>query len=184
MKRAGVKWARTRAAMAVIAVLGAFVSLSLLPMIGCRGERGDRRPIGRQQKHDAASSGEERPMTREKETPGTLADLAREVSLSFPASARLIGFTRENGMDDYLRFKVEIDAKDLDSFLASLPMPSEAFRTGARGFLGSDDGYWDPHRAPHLRTGQKILPDHRALNIGVSGGAGNIAALYIVNHGT
>lgn len=86
-------------------------------------------------------------------------------------------------MDDYLRFKVEIDSRDLAAFLGSLPIPPEAFRPGTRGYLGSDEGYWDPQRAPRLRAGQKMLSDHRVLNVGVSD-TGNVAALYIVNHGT
>jgi hypothetical protein len=127
---------------------------------------------------------EDRAVTRTKEASASLADLAREAGVTFPPSARLIGFSRENGIDDYLNFKVEIDAKDLASFLASSPIAADALKPGEHGRLGPDEGYWDPHRAPRLRTGQKLLPNARCLNIGIGEGGGNVVALYIVNHGT
>jgi len=113
----------------------------------------------------------------------TLDELAREVGITFPASARLIGFNRENGMDDYLQFKVEIDASDFPKFQVASPIPEAAMEPGEGGLLGPDRGFWDPNRARKLRTGQKSLPDARALNIGVSEHDGKVS-LYIVNHGT
>ena len=110
--------------------------------------------------------------------------------MTFPPSARLIGFSREAGMDDHLKFKVEIDSRDLSSFLASSPIPVEAMRPGEHGLLGPDGAYWDPRRAPRLRTGQKLLANARVLNIGIGeavatgDGGAKVVALYIVNHGT
>ena len=164
--------ARVAAASAVLCLV--------VPALGCRSGCGAT----------TASSDDdtERAVSREKPGPApTLAALAREVGLTFPASARLVGASRESGMDDYLQFKVELDAKDLAAFLATSPIPLDALEPGTHGFLGSDEGFWDPHRAPHIRTGQKQLPGARVLNIGVSegaGGAGGQAAVYIVNHGT
>jgi hypothetical protein len=127
---------------------------------------------------------QERPVSREtKPAPASLEELAREVGLAFPASARLVGFNRENGMDDYLQFKVEIDARDLPAFRASSPIPEEAMKAGERGLLGPDQGFWDPNRARNLRTGQKSLPNARALNIGLAERGAKVC-LYIVNHGT
>jgi hypothetical protein len=87
-------------------------------------------------------------------------------------------------MDDLLRFKVEIAPADLASFLASSPVPGDAFEPGEGGLLGPDQGFWDPSRCKRLRTGQKILPGQRALNIGIDDGAADVVTLYIVNHGT
>jgi hypothetical protein len=127
---------------------------------------------------------QERPVSREtKPAPASLDELAREVGVTFPASARLIGFNRENGMDDYLQFKVEIDARDLPKFQASSPIPEEAMEAGEGALLGPDQGFWDPHRARNLRTGQKSLPNARALNIGAVERGAKVS-LYIVNHGT
>jgi hypothetical protein len=127
---------------------------------------------------------QERAVSREaKPGPARLDDLGREVGLVFPASARLIGFNRENGIDDYLQFKVEIDAGDLPKFQASSPIPEAAMEPGEGGLLGPDQGFWDPNRSKNLRTGQKSLPNARALNIGIAE-HGAKASLYIVNHGT
>lgn len=114
----------------------------------------------------------------------TLAQLAHETGLRFPPSARLVGSAREDGIDDLLRFKVQISPAELAAFLAASPVPAAAFESGEGGLLGPDQGFWDPSRAKHLRTGQKILPGQRALNIGIDDGRADVVALYIVNHGT
>lgn len=132
----------------------------------------------------AGSKDQERAVSREaKPAPASLDDLARETGLVFPAGARLIGFNRENGMDDYLQFKVEIEARDFPTFQGSSPVPEAAMEAGGRGLLGPDQGFWDPNRATNLRTGQRSLPNARALNIGVAD-HGTTVSLYIVNHGT
>jgi hypothetical protein len=113
---------------------------------------------------------EDRAVTRTKEPSTSLTDLAHEAGVTFPPSARLIGFSHEAGIDDYLNFKVEIDAKDLAAFLASSPIPADALQPGEHGRLGPDEGYWDPHRAARLRTGQKMMPNARSLNIGIGEG--------------
>jgi len=123
-------------------------------------------------------------ISREKKpAPASLSDLSREVGLVFPASARLIGFNRENGMDDYLQFKVEMDAGDFPKFQASSPIPEAAMEPGEGGLLGPDQGFWDPNRSKNLRTGQKSLPNARALNIGIAEHGAKVS-VYIVNHGT
>lgn len=86
----------------------------------------------------------------------TLAELAAEVGIAFPPSSRLLGVSRENGMDDLVMFKVELPRRDLASFLAKCPVPADAFEEGSAGFLGPDDGFWDPGKARHLRTGQSV----------------------------
>ena len=113
----------------------------------------------------------------------TLAELGAEVGLAFPPSSRLLGVSRENGMDDLVMFKVELPRRDLASFLATCPVPADAFEEGSAGFLGPDEGFWDPGKARHLRTGQ-IMRNTRATNIGVDDGRPDVAILYIVNHGT
>jgi hypothetical protein len=83
---------------------------------------------------------------------------------------RLIGVGRESGLDDMVRFKLEIDPHDLASFLATSPVPPEAFAPGAGGLLGPDQAFWDPSRAARLRTGQVVQKNQRALNIGIDDG--------------
>jgi hypothetical protein len=121
----------------------------------------------------------------ERNQPGTtLAQLAQEAGVGLPPSARLVGSARENGMDDLLRFKVEIPLGDLPAFFAASPVPVEALEPGEGGLLGPDQGFWDPSHAKRLRTGQKILPGQRALNIGIDDGRMEVAIIYIVNQGT
>jgi hypothetical protein len=114
----------------------------------------------------------------------TLAQLAHEAGVQFPAGARLVGSAREDGIDDLLRFKVEVRPADLAAFLSTSPVPSDALESGEGGLLGPDQGFWDPSRAKRLRTGQKILPGQRALNIGIDDGRTDVVFIYVVNHGT
>ena len=115
--------------------------------------------------------------------PATLSQLATEVGLTFPVSSRLLGVARESGIDDMVMFKVELPRRDLESFLAKCPVPADAFEQGSAGFLGVDDGFWDPSKATHLRTGQ-IIRNTRATDVGIDDGRPDVAILYIVNHGT
>lgn len=79
---------------------------------------------------------EDRAVTRTKEASASLADLAREAGVTFPPSARLIGFSREAGIDDYLNFKVEIDAKDLAAFWLRRPFrPTRCNLANTAGWL-------------------------------------------------
>jgi hypothetical protein len=135
-------------------------------------------------REDEPSNGKGRDRSDATQPAETLGELAREAGVRLPAAARLIGVAREHGMDDLLRFKVEIPASDLAAFLATSPVPSEAFEAGERGLLGPDQGFWDPRRAQRLRTGQQILPGERALNIGIDDGRPDVVSIYVVNHGT
>ena len=113
----------------------------------------------------------------------TLSQLATEVGLTFPPSARLLGVAREAGIDGLVMFKVELPRRDLPVFLASCSIPADGFERGEAGLLGPDQGFWDPSRAAHLMTGQ-ARRNARATNVGVDDGRPDVAVLYIVNHGT
>ena len=95
-----------------------------------------------------------------------------------------MGVARERGIDDMIELKVAMKAADQAGFIARSPVRVEDFHPGAGGLLGPDHDWWDPGRAPHLRTGQAMRPKARALNIGVGDAQGDIVAVYIVNHGT
>ena len=117
-------------------------------------------------------------------TAASWAALGSELGVKFPASARLIGVERENGMDDMARTKVAIDAADLPAFLASTALAPSAFTPGTGGFLFGDQDWWDPNSALHLRSAQARLPSARVLNIGIDDGHPGVVNLFIVNHGT
>jgi hypothetical protein len=115
----------------------------------------------------------------------TLPALASELGIVFPPSTRLIGVQRDQGgMDSAVFLKVEMAAAEFPAFLASTPLDASAMRNGTRGFLGSDQGFWDPHRASRIRTGQAILAGNRALNVGVDDSKPHVAVVYIVHHDT
>jgi hypothetical protein len=178
--------ARGSKAMAMVrrVALRTTVAMLLAAVAGCRNGCANEGANGGERHRGTDDDAQERAVSREKVAPpGNLTDLAHEVGLTFPPSARLIGQDREAGMDDYLQFKVEIDVSDLTAFEASSPIPAQAMEPGAGGRMGPDHDFWDPHRAASLRTGQKSLPGARVLNIGIAE-SGNEVALYIVNHGT
>lgn len=128
--------------------------------------------------------GKKMPVTRSNEPAPTLTQLANQVGLTFPQSARLIAVHRESGIDDMVSFKVEMAPTDLPAFMAASPVSADAFSPGEGGLLGPDNGPWDPNRAAKLRTGQVIRTNHRALNIGIDDGKAGAVFLYIVDHGT
>ena len=118
-------------------------------------------------------------------TAGDIKPFETELGLQFPAGTKLIGYHREDGMDDYLGIKVEMPRAALKGFLASTPVAEERYTDGEGGLLGPDGrGYWDPHRQPKLRTGQAQLPGARALNIGYDDSRPDVAVVFVVTHGT
>jgi hypothetical protein len=119
-------------------------------------------------------------------SPATLNDLGRELELgvTFPSGTRLIGVSRERGIDDLIEVEVEMAASDFSGFLARTPVQEQDFRPGERGLLGPDHDWWDPNKAARLRSGQAQLPKGRALNIGVGDSHSDRVRVYIVNHGT
>lgn len=110
--------------------------------------------------------------------------LGYELNVPLPPSTRVIGVERENGMDDLVSAKLEMAESEWPGFLASTPIQVDAFRPGARGMLGQDHGFWDPHRAAGLKTAQAPLPGARYLTVGVTAAVNGTVRVYIVNHGT
>jgi hypothetical protein len=114
----------------------------------------------------------------------TLASVGQEVGLVFPAGSKLVGVHRERGADDLMAVKVEMPAAAWPTFVATTPIDPTLFRTGERGLLGPDDGFWDPHRCKNLRTAEAPLPHARVLNLGYDDSRGSVFSVYVVNHGT
>ena len=113
-----------------------------------------------------------------------LADVGRELGVTFPAGTKLIGVDREEGMDDLVGAKVEMKRADWPAFIASTPIKPGAFRPGNRGLLGTDRGFWNPGAYAGLRTAQAQLAGARALNVGYDESDQEIIAVFVVNHGT
>lgn len=93
-------------------ILGSMASVG--GMMGCPKKSGDRGPF-----------------TDDRQAPQpTLAQLAQEAGVSFPPGAQLIGSARENGMDDLLRFKVQLP-------LAELPVRVDRTEVGPKWAPGA-----------------------------------------------
>ena len=131
----------------------------------------------------ASDSGKER-MTASNETPESLSQLSQALGLEFPASTRLIGVLRSNGMEDAVRVKLEMAAKEFPDFLARTQIDPASFRPGTRGMLGPDKGFWDPHQSKSLRTGQASRPSARSLNVGIDDSRADQVVVYLMEHGT
>ena len=113
-----------------------------------------------------------------------LAAVGKEVGLSFPEAAKLVGVHRERGADDLIAVKVDMPASEWPGFLSRTPVDPSLFRAGERGLLGPDQGFWDPHKAKNLRTVETSLPNGRVLNLGYDDSRGAVFAVYVVNHST
>jgi hypothetical protein len=113
----------------------------------------------------------------------TLHSVGKEIGLTFPASAKLIGVHRERGVDDLIAVKVEMPAAEWPKFLASTPIDPALFSPGERGLLGPDQGFWTPHQASGLRTAEATTAQGRVLNLGYDDSHGQVVTVYVVNHG-
>jgi hypothetical protein len=113
----------------------------------------------------------------------SLESVGKEVALTFPSNARLIGVHRERGVDDLIAVKVEMDAADWPGFLGRAPVDATLIRPGERGLLGPDEEFWDPHQAKNLHTVEALLPNQRVLNLGYDDSRIGMMVVYVVNHG-
>jgi hypothetical protein len=114
----------------------------------------------------------------------SLSALSKELGLTFPPSTRLGGVLRSNGMDDAVRFKLEMNTADFPSFLAQTGIDSELTRPNMQGIFGPDREFWDPHQVKSLRTGQVKRPDARALHVGYGETQPGTTVVYVMEHGT
>jgi hypothetical protein len=110
--------------------------------------------------------------------------IASELNVVFPASAHLLGVTRERGIDDLLEAKVELGAADLPAFMAHSPVKAAVLEPDRLDLLGTDHAWWDPGQAKHLRAAQALVGNGKAFNLGVADGAAGVIVLYLVQHGT
>ena len=141
-------------------------TLSGIVMIHVGCDRGDARRSGAGQESES------------------LPKLGAELGVQFPPSTQLMGVKRYNGMDDAVLIKLEIAGTEFPSFMAQTRIDPAAIRPGTRGLLGQDEGFWDPHQSPSLRTGQISRPDARAMNVGFDDSRGDVVVVYVMEHGT
>lgn len=114
----------------------------------------------------------------------SLTALSTELGLQFPSSTRLGGVLRSNGMDDAVRFKLEMSTADFPSFLAQTGIDPALTRPNLQGIFGPDRDFWTPHQVESLRTGQVKRADARALHVGYGESQPGITVVYVMEHGT
>jgi len=132
---------------------------------------------------EACHSDEKTKMTTSTQRPENQpSGLSQELGIPIPADAKVLGVKRESGMDELVRVKVLVPSPSRDSFMAGLPIRPDAFRPGV-GRLGSDDGFWNPHATPQIRSASKALPDGRYLLIGLADGTDG-TIVFLAKHGT
>jgi hypothetical protein len=109
--------------------------------------------------------------------------LAAELGMPLPAATRVIMVERQSGIDGLVRAKLRMDEASFQQLAPRLPIKLEDLRPGP-GRLGTDEGAWDPHATPGLRSAQAQLPGARYLNLGVAEDAQGEVTLFVVQHGT
>ena len=129
--------------------------------------------------HSKVDSG----MTNSTTRPGDqVSALSHELGVPIPADAKVIGVKRESGMDELVRVKLLVSLASRDKFLAELAIQQDSFRPGV-GRLGSDDGFWNPHATPQIRSAAKALADGRYLLVGLADSREG-ATVFLAKHGT
>lgn len=113
-----------------------------------------------------------------------LETLVQETGLALPPGARLVGMEREPRGEAYLRAKVLMTSSEWAAFAEQLPLSIDAMDPGTGGFLGQDEGFWDPNGAAKLRTGQVQRKAGTYLNVGFDDSDPSAVKVYIVQHGT
>jgi hypothetical protein len=88
--------------------------------------------------------------------------LQQKLSLKLPKGTEVLGVETEAGIDDAIRAKLRVPAASGADFLRDCAV--KRFRQGGANLLGPDHGFWDPHRARMLRSGEvPCSPVERSL---------------------
>jgi hypothetical protein len=134
----------------------------------------------------AASCTRTRPPREERPVATTdIGQLSRDVGLTLPAQARVVGVKRTRGPDDAIFAKVEVTPEDWSRVLSGAPFAARDLTPDSRGYLEPDEGWWDPSAPQALKATQVNLAGGRILNVGVDESRRPAAiVLYLMNHGT
>jgi hypothetical protein len=105
-----------------------------------------------------------------------------QLGLNLPVGTRVVGASASNEGDGLIRAKLEMPAAQVAGFLANANI--EGLEEGGPDLLGPDEGFWDPHRAGPLRSGETALPGARYRVIAVDESRPGAAVVYVMLHGT
>lgn len=116
--------------------------------------------------------------TETREAAAELEVVAKETGLKFPTGSRLLGVSRDKGIDYILQVKVEVPQSEFASFLAASPIDPSRLKVGGDGSFGPSDTFWDPSQASQLRTAQAQVGSN-SLNIGAGTPTGGKVTVLI-----
>ena len=114
--------------------------------------------------------------------PDTIATLTRDFGFALPAGVKVVGSQREDG-DGMLRAKLLMSADQWREFAATSLVPV-AEMDSDMGYVGANQGWWDPQGSVNPHSGSVNRPNGYALHIGYDDGDPNQVRVFIVLHGT
>jgi hypothetical protein len=124
----------------------------------------------------------------EKVTSPDLKEIARITSLTFPASARLVGSRLRTSLDSSLQAKVEMDRSELQSFIKSSPFAGKMSSNDRLGItneaLRERPAWWDPDSVGAPTAGEVVRDGgHEVIRILADTGHGDEAVVYLLWEG-
>lgn len=105
-----------------------------------------------------------------------------QLGLRLPAGTRVVGASASSERDGMVRAKLEMPADQVSGFMANANI--RRFEEAGPDLLGPDDGFWDPHRAGPLRSGETSLPGARFLLVAIDEHRPEVTVVYVMLYGT
>jgi hypothetical protein len=108
--------------------------------------------------------------------------IGQKLGLKLPPGTEVLGVETESGIDDAIVAKLRIPASHSAEFLSDCAV--KRFRPGGANLLGPDHGFWDPHAAKTLRSGEVVLDSGRSLVVALDESSREILVVYAMNYST
>jgi hypothetical protein len=108
--------------------------------------------------------------------------LGQKLGLKLPMSTEILGVETEAGIDDAVRAKLRIPTAQAQTFLQDCGV--SRFKKGGANLMGPDHGFWDPHAAKTLRSGEVSLTSGRAVIVAVDESSEEHIVVYVMNYST
>jgi hypothetical protein len=89
-----------------------------------------------------------------------LADVGSLMNVRFPQKTRPVGFHAHVGPISRFRLRVEVPAAEFESFLASTPIPADAFAAAPRTVRNEPNlpSWWSPDSVEDAKSGAAPVP--------------------------
>lgn len=110
--------------------------------------------------------------------PARLAECAKKMRVTFPASTRTLGL-RDFGREEFLGLKLEMAAADWPEFVATSPVPAENFAEGALELAGDPAPWWQADQTGRVEVGEVFL-DGESVFVASEPGSADPKIVYLV----